>query len=185
MIYTFAVLQNPLKAVHDLNPKYQHYFGGELGKELGVHSPRYSRIITLDLEDPLLGFLRFNKLHELPLLMDFESGWISYSVGEDNSVSLHNPRIPSPESVLHEEPLPRSNFRLERLPYGEYRAAIFASAVFQDYLAPEDKAALERLGESYTQIGGYHARSQGYQPYCANPDCEGHGTQVTIQRATG
>ena len=78
----------------------------------------------------------------------------------------------------------KSSFRLEAIPYEEYRAAVFAQSVFQDYLKPEDKESLGRLGESYTQVGGHHARAQGYQPYCGNPKCEGHGTQVTILLAT-
>ena len=85
MIYTFAVLQNPLKAVPSPSPGNGHYFGGELGTSLGLVSPRFARILTLDLEDPLLGFLRFTGLRELPLLMDFERGCISYTVIENGT----------------------------------------------------------------------------------------------------
>jgi hypothetical protein len=184
MLYTFAVLRNPLKAIETSEADYSHFFGGELGEACGLDPARYARVMSLDLSDPLLSFLRFQNLIELPLLMDFAAGSIAYTVLQGGVVRVHEPPEGSGESLL-DEPLPRSPFRLEPIPYEQYRAAAFVSAVIDDsFLTSADRHALGQLGESYTQVGGHHPRALDYQPYCGNPACDGHGTQVTQLLAT-
>lgn len=184
MLYTFAVLRNPLKAIETSAADFSHFFGGELGDACRLDPTRYARVMTLDLSDPLLSFLRFQDLNELPLLMDFAAGSIAYKVLQGGVVQVHEPSESSDESML-DEPLERSPFRLERIPYEQYRAAAFASAVIDEgFLTTEDRHMLSQLGESYTQVGGRHARAYNYQPYCGNPECDGHGTQITQLLAT-
>lgn len=184
MLYTFALLRNPLKAISSETSQFGHYFGGILGERISLDPKRFARVMTLNLADPLLGFLRFPKLQELPLIMDFCSGSICYSVLEDGSVEVHDVAEEESESLV-EGALPSSAFRLEPIPYSQYRAAVFARAVIDDqFLSQEDQDAIRKLGESFTQIGGNHPRAYNYQPYCSNPECEGHGTQVTQLLAT-
>ena len=184
MIYSFAILRSPLTVVPDKAPTYRHYFGGP-SEGLGVSAGlRFARVLTLDLLDPQLSFLRFDGPKELPLVMDFAEGAIDYSVRHDASLILHSKGETEVESLLESE-LPRHGARLEPISYEQYRAAIFASAgPDESFLSAEDLAALQSLGESYTQVGGSHARASAYRPYCANPACEGHGTQVTQVLAT-
>ena len=90
MLYTFAVLRNPLKAIETPEPRFAHFFGGELGVSCGLDPDRYIRVVTLDLSDPALAFLRFQSLTELPLLMDFTAGSIAYTVIQDVALPLKN-----------------------------------------------------------------------------------------------
>ena len=184
MLYTFAVLQSPHTVVPDSAPEYQHYFGGD-GLGLGVEgTSQFARVLTLDLHDPKLSFLRFPETMELPLVMDFAKGAVDYSVAGDGSIILHSQAAGEAESLL-ERALPRHGARLEPMSYEQYRAAIFASSgPDESFLSEEDAAALKSLGESYTQVGGSHARATAYRPYCANPTCAGYGGQVTQVLAT-
>jgi len=185
MIYTFAIKRSPLIVVPDPMPEYGHYFGGPLGA-LGLHDSheRFARVLTLDLSDPKMSFLRLKGPDQLPLVMDFAEGAIDYSVRQDGSLLLHSKADSEADSLLEVE-LARHGARLERMPYEQYRASIFSSQGPDDaFLSPDDRDALNALGETYTQVGGSHARSSGYQPYCANPACAGHGTQVTQVLAT-
>lgn len=184
MIYTFEVLRNPLKAISSEDSQFGHYFDGSLGERIALSPERFFRVMTLNPADPLLNFLRFPNLPELPLIMDFCSGSICYSVLENGSVEVHDTIDEEAESLL-EFPLPRSLFFLKPIPYGQYRAAVFARAVIDDkFLSEEDQDHLRELGESFTQVGGNHPRANNHQPYCGNPVCEGHGTQVTQLLAT-
>lgn len=184
MIYTFDVLRNPLKTISSETSQFGHYFGGSLGERIALDPERFSRVMTLNPADPLLSFLRFPNLQELPLIMDFCSGSICYSILESGSVEVHGATEEESESLL-ECPLPKSPFLLRPIPYTQYRAAVFARGVIDDqFLSEEDQDQLRELGDSFTQIGGNHPRAHNYQPYCGNPECEGHGTQVTQLLAT-
>lgn len=179
MLYTFAILRNPLKAVAAAAPPFGHYFGGDLGKSLRLDAKRYARIMTLDLADPLLGFLRFPKMAELPLVMDFGAGSICYSVRKNGSIQIHDAAEGEHESLL-DEPLASSRFRLEPISYEQYRADALARAVIdEDFLSAEDRECLRLLGESYTQVGGRHSRAYDYRPQCGNPGCDGYGSLGT------
>jgi hypothetical protein len=184
MLYTFAILRAPHTVVPDVAPVHRHFFGGS-AQGLGVAGGgRFARVLTLDLRDPKLSFLRFPGGNELPLVMDFAAGAIDYSVRNDGSIILHSEAAGDAESLLESE-LPTHGARLEPFSYEQYRAAIFASSgPDESFLSAEDAAALKSLGEIYTQVGGSHARSTAYRPYCANPECAGHGTQVTQVLAT-
>jgi hypothetical protein len=184
MLYTFAVVRSPLKAVPDGASEYGHYFGGP-AEGLGIEAGhRFARILTLDLCDPRLSFLRLGTRRELPLVMDFAEGGIDYSLREDGSLILHSRKETASASLLESE-LPLHRVRLEPIPYEQYRAAIFSSAgPDAEFLSDEDSAALNALGETYTQVGGSHARASAYRPYCANPQCDGYGGQVTQMLAT-
>ena len=184
MLYTFAVLRSPHTVVPDAAPAHRHYFGGS-AKGLGLEGTgRFARVLTLDLRDPTLAFLRFPAQIELPLVMDFVGGSIDYSVRDDGSLLLHSQSASEGDSLLKSE-FPSHGARLDPMTYEQYRAAIFASSgPDESFLSADDAAALRSLGESYTQVGGSHARSTAYRPYCANPQCTGHGTQVTQVLAT-
>ncbi len=184
MLYTFALLRSPLKAVPDDSAPYNSYFGGPLALAGMLDTGRYARVLTLDLRDPQLSFLRFPVGGELPLLMDFAEGAIAYSVMPSGVIQLHSSSESAGESLLEGE-LPKQAIRLEPITYEQYRAAALSAAVIDDsYLAAEDSAALASIGENLTQVGGRQLRGASYSPYCANPSCEGHGTQVSDPLAT-
>jgi hypothetical protein len=184
MIYTFAVARSPLKVIPDVASSRRHYFGGSAdGLDIGAGS-RIVRVLTLDLGDPMLSFLRFDGRRELPLVMDFATGAVDYSVRGDGTLVLHSAVDTEATSLLESE-LPQHSARLEPFSYEQYRAAVFASAgPDESFLSAEDAAALRSLGESYTQVGGTHPRASAYRPYCANPECAGYGGQVTQLLAT-
>lgn len=184
MLYTFALRRNPLKVIPGASRSGSHYFGGPL--ELAELDPqRFARVLTLDLRDPMLSFLRFPApITELPLLMDFCEGYISYSIQDNGSVELHSPVSAGSESLL-EEQLSRHPAQLESIPYEHYRAAVFQSAVIDDsFLTAEDQSAVRLLGEDFTQVGGVLLHGSDYRPYCSNPACSGCGTQVTSSLAS-
>jgi hypothetical protein len=184
MLYTFAVLRSPLTVVPDPAPPYQHYFGGDAQGLGGDSTRQIARVLTLDLRDPKLSFLRFQRTTELPLVMDFARGAVDYSVADDGSLILHSEVTDEAKSLL-ESTLPRHGARLEPMSYEQYRAAIFASSgPDESFLSEDDAAALKSLGESYTQVGGSHARATAYRQYCANPTCAGYRSQVTQVLAT-
>lgn len=183
MLYTFALLRSPLKAIGAEGGAFAHYFGGSAAG-LGLDPQRFARILTLDLADPDLSFLRFpNSIGQLPLLMDFAEGYISYSLMEDGSVKLHSPAESSAESLL-DESLDEYPARLESIPYRQYRAALLRAAVIDEtFLSEEDQAQVQLLGEEFTQVGGRLLHGSDYRPYCSNPECSGCGTQVTSSLA--
>lgn len=185
MLYTYALRRSPLKVLPGASQSHAHYFGGELALAR-LDSSRFARLLTLDLQDPLLSFLRFPPTTvTLPLLMDFAEGYISYSLGQDgSSIELHSPEVSSAESLLDDQ-LPQHPAHLERIPYEQYRAAAFRSAVLDEsYLSDEDRSALHQLGEEFTQVGGELLRGSSYSPYCSNPACMGRGTLVTASLAS-
>ena len=150
-----------------------------------LDSSRFARLLTLDLRDPVLSFLRFPEAaHELPLLMDFAEGYISYSLGADRSVELHSPAA-STAATLLEEQLGSHPAHLEAIPYDQYRAAVFRSAIIDEsFLSPQDRLALAQLGEEFTQVGGALVHGSSFQPYCANPRCSGCGIEVNHSLAS-
>lgn len=185
MLYTFAVLRSPLKAVLDSSACYRNYFGGQLRVNGLPETGRFARVLTLDLRDPQLAFLRFPIGDELPLLMDFAEGAIAYSVKPEGVIQLHSSLDSDEESLLEESELPEQSIRLEPIAYEQYRAAVFSAAVVDDsYLSAEDAVALSSLGENLTQIGGRQIRGSSYTPYCTNPSCEGHGSLITQSLVT-
>jgi hypothetical protein len=184
MLYTFAIRNSPHLVVPDAAPAYRHFFGGS-AQGLGIDGgSRFARVLTLDLGDPKLSFLRFPGGAELPLVMDFAEGAIDYSVRDDGSITLHSNVANETKSLLESE-LPTYGARLESISYEQYRASIFASSgPGESFLSADDAAALKSLGESYTQVGGSHAHAMAYRPYCSNRECTGHRTQVTQVLAT-
>ncbi len=184
MLYTFALLRSPLKVTAADGDAFAHYFGGTAA-ELGLDPQRYTRTLTLDLNDPSLSFLRFPRsIVQLPLLMDFAEGYISYSLKADGAVKLHSPASTKAESLL-DESLEEHPARLDCIPYRQYRAALLRSAVIDEtFLSEEDLAEVRLLGEDFSQIGGSLLQGSNYHPYCSNPECSGFGTQVTSSLAS-
>jgi len=180
MLYTFALRRSPLKVVPGPAGPDSHYFGGALGPSVPLDPSRYARVLTLNLRDPLLSILRFPQhIAHLPLLMDFAEGHISYSLGVQGSVVLHSGGGSKSQSLLDGQ-LIHHPVSLEPIPYEQYRAAVFRAAVIDEsFLTEADRSAVLRLGEGFTQVGGKLLRGSGYQPYCSNPNCLGHGGQVT------
>lgn len=184
MLYTFDLLRHPLKIVPISDaPVFRHRFGGPLQLPDLAEDGRVLRVLTLDLDDPLLSFLRFPLRGELPLLMDFSSGAIAYSATAGGGVQFHED-LGDDESMFddtwHAHPA-----RLEAIPYEQYRAGVFASTIIdRDFLSPADREAEEALGESFSQVGGHSLQGARYQPYCTNPECPGFGRQVMSHLAT-
>jgi hypothetical protein len=180
MLYTYALRRSPLKVLPGASQPHAHYFGGELVLSQ-LDESRFARLLTLDLRDPLLSFLRFpSTVTTLPLVMDFAEGYISYSLGLNGSdIDLHSPEATETESLLDEQ-LPIHPAHLEVISYEQYRAAALRSAVLDEsYLSEADRTALRELGEEFTQLGGDLIRGSDYSPYCSNPACSGYGCQVT------
>lgn len=184
MLYTFDLHRHPFKVVPSQElGDFRHRFGGPIDLQSLSTSASIARVLTLDLNDPPLAFLRFPRPGELPLLMDFASGAIDYSATPDGDVRLHR-ELGDGESLL-DEAWPVCAARLEPIPYDQYRAGLFASAVVDhDFLSPRDRRALEALGESFCQLAGRSLQGPGHQPYCTNPDCLGFSTQVMAHLAT-
>jgi hypothetical protein len=185
MLYIYALRRSPLKVLPGASQSHDHYFGGGLALP-GLDSSRFARILTLDLRDPLLSFLRFPPSNlTLSLVMDFAEGYISYSLNPSgSSIDLHSPEATTSKSLLDEQLL-QHPARLAVIPYEQYRAAALQSAALDDsYLSAEDRSALLDLGEEFTQIGGKLLRGSDYSPYCSNPACSGCGTEVTTPFAS-
>lgn len=135
--------------------------------------PRYIHVLTLDLSDPALSFLKLDAAESLPLLMNVADGFVSYSIVGENEVRLHTARG-NQEPVFEISPMARRPLAAVPFTYEQYRAAALASAAFEDYLSSEDRRHLESLGETYSQIGGAHSLTGSFSPYCSNPDCLGY-----------
>jgi hypothetical protein len=141
-------------------------------------------LLTLDLDDPLLSFLRLEQPRKIPLIMDFAEGNVAYSLRSDGTIELHS-HSNSGAASLRKRPFEAHPARLVPFTYDQYRAAALASAVAdQGFLSAQDKELLLSLGKSYTQVGGRHLRGSTYSPYCHNPACLGHGSAVMLSLVT-
>ncbi len=72
--------------------EFEHYFGGELDLQVKGANPEFiRRLITLDLQDPLLN-MQSKKIEKLPVLYPFvlESGEIRYKVIDSTCVEILN-----------------------------------------------------------------------------------------------
>lgn len=181
------LLENPLRVTTSINSTFGHYFGG--ATEVGglPTGGRIQRILTLDPTDPLLSFLPFSDLRELPFLMDFGEGDICYSMTSGGGVTLHTAAI-SDSKPFFSQPFARTNVGLQRIPYEQYRAAIFAEAGLRlttNFFTVEDTRLLEELGETFTQVAGAPIYGTHFGPYCRNPNCMGYdqsGISGTLTR---
>lgn len=135
--------------------------------------PRFVHVVTLDLSDPALSFLKLDAADTLPLLMNVAEGLVAYSIVGENEVKLHT--SPGNEELEFDtSPMPKRPLAAVPFTYEQYRAAALASAAFEDYLSSEDRRHLESLGRPYSQIGGAHSLAGSFFPYCSNPDCPGY-----------
>lgn len=147
-------------------------------------SERFVQIMSLNLADPALSFLRLDGIQRLPLIMDTASGFISYSLKGSEQLVLHS-EITESEEPLQEGPLPVHPLSIVPFTYEQYRAAWFATAVIdRQFLSELDRNAEASLGESYSQIGGAHALGAEGSPYCNNPECPGYQTISTTLLAS-
>lgn len=173
MMFTYSLRRNPCLLVGGAESAYRHFCGGECEVPGLPPEPRFVHIASLDLRDPQLAFLQMEGLAVLPLVMDTAQGWISYSVTPAEGIQLHAV-VRSDAEPLMRGPLPRQPLSVVPFTYEQYRAASFASAVLDNsFLNPQDREALESLGEVYSQIGGAHGFGYGMSAQCKNPDCLG------------
>jgi hypothetical protein len=173
MMFTYSLRRNPCLLVGGVESAYRHFCGGECEVPGLPPEPRYVHIASLDLRDPNLAFLQIEGLAALPLVMDTERGWITYSVTPTHGIRLHA-AVRNDSDPLMLGPLPRRPLSVVPFTYEQYRAASFASVVFDtSFLHPQDREALESLGETYSQIGGAHGFGNGMSAQCMNPDCLG------------
>lgn len=173
MMFTYSLRRNPCLLIGGAESAYRHFCGGECEVPGLPSESRFVHILSLDLRDPALAFLQIEGLAALPLVMDTAQGWIHYSVTQASGIQLHAV-LQSDSEPLMLGPLPRQPLSVLPFTYEQYRAVSFASAVFDtSFLNPQDREALESLGEVYSQIGGAHGLGNGMSAQCMNPDCLG------------
>jgi hypothetical protein len=175
MLFTFTLRRNPSRLLGGVKSAFGHFFGGECEVRGLPEEARFVHILSLNLRDPALAFLRerFPEFDVLPFVMDTAEGEIAYSLNR-NRFLLHSHALSDAEPLMA-GPLPRQDASVVPFSYEQYRAVSLASAVFDDsYLRVEDLEALRSLGEEYSQIGGAHRSDNGAAPYCQNPECLGY-----------
>lgn len=184
MVYSIAIRQHPSRVIQTNAPKFKHFCGGTCQLDGFPIDPRYVQILSLDLADPALSFLRLKGTPCLPLVMDTAAGAIAYSITEQARFVLHESASEAEEPLL-DGPLPERSMSVVPFTYEQYRAAWFSTAVIDStYLREEDQLAQSSLGETYTQVGGAHSLAGDWSPYCQNPHCLGFRSSCTILLAS-
>ena len=177
-----ALHRNPRLLAAGESP-FSHRFGGPIG-ELAPDLARapIHVLYSLDLRDPLLGFLGMEGT-SLPLIfpMSVDGGTISYLCAKDGGVKLlcrtPGPREPDWPYPNYPIVFAKTPIRVRAFSYEEYRAAVFRYAMGPaDWLREDDQQVLKTLGDSYTQLGGIQELPMGPPPidYCPNPKCHWH-----------
>lgn len=184
MVYSIDIRRHPSRVVQTESPRFKHVCGGTCQLDGFPKDPRYVQILSFDLADPALSFLRLKGASRLPLVMDTAAGAIAYSVNEEAKFVLHGAASEGEEPLL-EGPLPERSMSVVPFTYEQYRAAWFSTAVIDPtYLQEQDQEAQASLGESYTQVGGAHPLAGDWSPYCQNPDCLGFQRSCTMLLAS-
>jgi hypothetical protein len=183
-----TIRENPLRVICRRKSEFGHHFGGppRLAGMEPQTGPAFHMLLDLDLRDPLLSFLEFDRFDRLPLIfpLRYEGADLGYRLERDGSIEvftgLDDTRVRD-EWPYEDCPdcFERQPVTLEKVPYEDYKTFIFAQSftsgfVFTDSLSDEDRLLVERQNYPFTQVGGLHhdPHVSDWQP-CSNPECPG------------
>lgn len=162
---------------------FKHFFGGPIGEV----EPKLARaplhvLFNFDLRDPLLKFLQIDA-KRLPLVfpINVDGGNIAYEIKPDGGIKLFG-KAPGPRAkdwpyADYPAAFEKTPVKVLELTYDEYRATQFRDQIGPEtWLRQDDRDTLQRLGSSFTQLGGVQEKPFGDPSArnCPNPKCRLH-----------